>query len=621
MSRPNGPGVPPNGWPADNAPTDGQNPYQDPYYAQRHQQAPQGGQQPSTAGRQPRIQPAPSRTPQAGLPPGGLPGPGQPPAYPQASAQQYAPQQPQGYAPPQYAPPAQPQYAPPAQGYAPTMQPPRPPQGQPMAGQQAQSDPRYGAYAGPDYGAPAAPRQPASQGYAPQYAQPSAPPAQAYVPEQTARPTQAPQGQQRTAPSLESWPTQPQAMPPAQQGYGQPKVDPHGYDLGNYMPSVVPDPRTQRPTAPPIQGQATHAPPTLGQATQGQTPAWSPYGEQQPPQQRTQPPARGLDNPGYPQQAGHDPHAANALEAVADEAEYDEDEEDYEEPPRKTRYGLIAASLLGAIVAGGGLAYGYKMFVGGPTQTAGATPLVKGASAPAKVKPAEPGGTKFANADAKIMDSLAGGQSATAADTSDTGPRAVKTLSIPRETPSVPGMILQGGGPQGPRPVVQQPTTAAPPPPAASPPPAAAAPVAQAPPVQPKKLAVAPPAAAMPAPEAIDAPIAPPKKVAVPKAPPKAALGGPPAATGANGYVAVLASMPASATSKSQAMQQFADLQQKYAGALAGKSPDVVDVKLADKGDYHRLIVGPPGSRDSAGKLCTQLKAVGYTADCWVTPF
>ena len=45
MSRPSGPGVPPNGWPAENAPAnlpvDGQGPYHDPYYAQRAAQGQQ----------------------------------------------------------------------------------------------------------------------------------------------------------------------------------------------------------------------------------------------------------------------------------------------------------------------------------------------------------------------------------------------------------------------------------------------------------------------------------------------------------------------------------------------------------------------------------------------------
>jgi cell division septation protein DedD len=62
-------------------------------------------------------------------------------------------------------------------------------------------------------------------------------------------------------------------------------------------------------------------------------------------------------------------------------------------------------------------------------------------------------------------------------------------------------------------------------------------------------------------------------------------------------------------------------MQQKYGAALAGKAPDVVEAQIADKGTYHRLVVGPPASREAAAGVCTQLKAAGYTASCWVTAF
>jgi hypothetical protein len=47
----------------------------------------------------------------------------------------------------------------------------------------------------------------------------------------------------------------------------------------------------------------------------------------------------------------------------------------------------------------------------------------------------------------------------------------------------------------------------------------------------------------------------------------------------------------------------------------------VQEANLGEKGGVrYRLIVGPPGSRDSAKELCTQLKAAGH-ADCWVTAY
>ena len=300
----------------------------------------------------------------------------------------------------------------------------------------------------------------------------------------------------------------------------------------------------------------------------------------------------------------------DGLEAQADDYDYEDDEEyEDEEPPRRTRYGLIAASLVVAIAAGGGLAYGYKAYISSPGQTASAAPVVKSGSAPVKIKPVDAGGTKFANTDSKMMDSLNG--------SSDGGPRAVQTMTIAKDgtiitgsTPApappapaggVPGMILVGA---------QQPS-------APTPQPAQVAPPAPAPPAaRPIVIAAASPAPAVVA-DAAPAPVTAPVKKLVKKPIAPAAVGGP---TGANGYVAVLASLPASATSRSQAMQQFADLQQKYTGVLGNKAPDIVEAKVADK-TYNRLVVGPPASRDAAKAVCDQLKTSGYTADCWVTAF
>jgi hypothetical protein len=68
------------------------------------------------------------------------------------------------------------------------------------------------------------------------------------------------------------------------------------------------------------------------------------------------------------------------------------------------------------------------------------------------------------------------------------------------------------------------------------------------------------------------------------------------------------------------ALKRFADMQQKYSTALAGKTPDVAEANLGSKGNYHRLIVGPPGSREQASAVCVHLKAEGYNG-CWVTSY
>ena len=84
--------------------------------------------------------------------------------------------------------------------------------------------------------------------------------------------------------------------------------------------------------------------------------------------------------------------------------------------------------------------------------------------------------------------------------------------------------------------------------------------------------------------------------------------------------MAVVASVPAGANSRVTALSRWADMQQKYGTILQNKQPDVQEANLGEKGTYHRLLVGPPGSKDGANSVCTQLKAAGHT-DCWVMSF
>jgi hypothetical protein len=68
------------------------------------------------------------------------------------------------------------------------------------------------------------------------------------------------------------------------------------------------------------------------------------------------------------------------------------------------------------------------------------------------------------------------------------------------------------------------------------------------------------------------------------------------------------------------ALKSLADIQQKYPGALQGRAADVREANLGEKGMYHRLLVGPPGSRAQASALCSELKTAGYK-NCWVTAY
>ncbi len=82
----------------------------------------------------------------------------------------------------------------------------------------------------------------------------------------------------------------------------------------------------------------------------------------------------------------------------------------------------------------------------------------------------------------------------------------------------------------------------------------------------------------------------------------------------------MLASVPVSSKSRLAALQRFADMQQKYSSVLQNKTPDIKEANLGERGRYHRLLVGPPGSRAQASALCSQLKSAGHK-DCWVTAY
>ncbi len=332
-----------------------------------------------------------------------------------------------------------------------------------------------------------------------------------------------------------------------------------------------------------------------------------------------------------------------------------------EEPRRRGGTVLVVCALVGAIAVGGGLAYAYRTLVG-PDQS-GPTPVVKGDTTPARLKPADGGGKQFPFADNKITGRLPGGApsaspapaepnaaeatepSSEAADAS--GTRKVPTFSVgrdgtivppqpsgdpPAQASAVPGLTLDSGlekrMPPPPSSAARDEAKSVAEPKAAAPPVTTTSalpeerPVVVTPPPKPAVIAKAPlPAAGEEKVAAIE-PSAEPKRPPPAKRPavalttPSAA----PAADGSGGFVAVLASVPVSASSRIDALKQFADMQQKYGGVLEGKTPDVREANLGEKGAYHRLLVGPPGSREQASSVCSGLKSAGY-ASCWVTAY
>jgi len=460
-----------------------------------------------------------------------------------------------------------------------------------------------------------------------------------------------------TRPSFAPQQTAPQAYGNQQQQWPAQEHDPHGFDNGGFgQPAFSPQPARQ----------AAHPAQTFGQ------------------QQYHENELSAADWAGPHDNFAHDPYQQNRgdahlgfgqaeggeLEPVY--GEEDVEYEDEEEAPRGRRPLMIVAALIGAIVIGGGMAYGYKKITGGGNPQ-GDPPVIKSAEFPSKTKPADAGGKQFPYSDTKIMGRLGDGTSqasaeeannsqdsasgssdttanASATDDNNGGARKVSTLVVGRDGSiqapppasepdhgpqqgfsGVPGTSLVDFG--------QHQGTAAPAPATSGPPVrptpmnAEAAPAAPTKKVKPVKVATinsvnTTGSTGSADDTAADAPAAPVKKLkkvarAQPAVETDATADAPPVVQsstgGGSGFVAVLASIPRSDTSRIDALKTFADMQQKYGSALAGKTPDVASATLA-KGAYDRLVVGPPGSREEASNVCSQLKAQGYK-DCWVTSY
>lgn len=321
------------------------------------------------------------------------------------------------------------------------------------------------------------------------------------------------------------------------------------------------------------------------------------------------------------------PHAQHA----SFDQSYAEDDAQYEEAPRRGGWKKIIGLAACTVLLGGGLVLAYGSIMGGGET--GDTPVIKSASGPSKVKPSDPGGRQFAHAESKLMGRL--GEGGMEATPDPAGVRKVPVVTVgrdgsiqppaaePEETRAVvavPGLTVidgLGGGSSESMPSPARSTSPAPTKPSQG---SGSAPL----PVkmvssseETKPVVVAPPKKT--AAEAPPAAPAPKKEKVAALTPPPAASSSGPKPTGA-GYVAVLASVPASGSSRIEALKQFADMQQQYTSILSNKTPDVQEADLGEKGTYHRLLVGPPGSRESASSVCTQLKAQGYSG-CWVTAY
>ena len=412
---------------------------------------------------------------------------------------------------------------------------------------------------------------------------------------------QTPNGQDRLSQRLqhadqrtsEQWPTQP---------------DPSGYDLAHYAPEQPGHGR----------GPVAHDPYAQQSYMDAAADGWTGNGWNGQAQ-------------GYADQQVDSQHYGDP-----NDQDYGYDtEEDAPAPRRGPRSYVVVGVLVGAIAGGGALAYVYKSL--GRSSADGATPVVRAERAPAKAKPADPGGKEMAHTDKKFINRLTDdksggsprfGDAAAALTTPDSGtagsndsdgaPRKVTTLVVNRDgsmaspNPSVPlpqnsgsglsgavpGMVIEGLNPSPQRPQLR----------------GSAVPVENqaAVPAKPQIIAKASPAPEPPQ-RAPQKPIQ--REEAAVAAPPSGRPVVAPAAAG-NGFVAVLSSQK----SRMDALKAFADMQQKYGDTLQNRTPDVREVDLGDKGVWHRLVVGPPASREAASGVCTQLKAQGYSG-CWVVAY
>jgi len=68
------------------------------------------------------------------------------------------------------------------------------------------------------------------------------------------------------------------------------------------------------------------------------------------------------------------------------------------------------------------------------------------------------------------------------------------------------------------------------------------------------------------------------------------------------------------------ALDAFTDLRQRYPALLARRKAEAQPVEVADKGTWHRLVVLPAGTRQTAAGLCDRLQAAGYDR-CWVKTY
>jgi len=200
---------------------------------------------------------------------------------------------------------------------------------------------------------------------------------------------------------------------------------------------------------------------------------------------------------------------------------------------------------------------------------------------PAKVAPANPGGTQTPYTGLKIYQQRAPSDEEASVDTAPPPPsESLKPAPAPAPSSTAPAPASTTPAPVA--------ATPAPKPVAVTPPPVAPKPTPVTPKPAPVQQAVATPP---PAPKPAPAETAP--------------ASAPPAGTGLLQIGAY--------KSEAEANTAWKTYKGKHAALLSGLSPDVKQVDLGAKGTWYRLRI-VAGSKDDAASLCTKLKAEG--GDC-----
>jgi len=273
---------------------------------------------------------------------------------------------------------------------------------------------------------------------------------------------------------------------------------------------------------------------------------------------------------------------------VFDGSEDDDDEEGSRLPL------LIVLALLVLAMFGGVVWLAYTQ---GVARGRSETPVIAAAAGPARVAPANPGGTDQPYKGFKIYEQPAPPDDDSAPAKTDAKTAAPSEEPAPPPPAPKPSVAAQAPAPvstPAPQPAKQVAAAQAKPEPAPKP-----APVTP-PPALPKAAAAPKPA---PAPVVTEA-TAPPRSLATavaPKPAPEAA----PAASPSGGYVLQIGAYK----SQAEADAAWKSYKAKHGALLSGYGSDVQQADLGDKGTWYRLRIAGFSSKDTASALCDRLKA------------